>query len=102
MNSYRKLIRMFQEYTSLVKKSTPVLILLFSSVYSTMQIFVYLPWMVQHLIPGLDEKDIGYYSGLIGFAQFFGRALSSYFWGYIADKIGRKRVLIASGILLSS
>ena len=57
--------------------------------------------MVQRLIPGLDEKDIGFYSGLIGFAQFFGRALSSYFWGYIADKIGRKRVLIASGILLT-
>ena len=101
MNSYRKLIRMFQEYISLVKKSTPILILLFSSVYSTMQIFIYLPWQVQHLIPGLDEKDIGFYSGLIGFAQFFGRALSSYFWGYIADKIGRKRVLIASGILLT-
>ena len=92
---------MLQEYISLVKKSTPVLILLFSSVYSTMQIFIYLPYMVQHLIPGLDEKDIGFYSGVIGFAQFFGRALSSYFWGYIADKVGRKRVLIASGILLT-
>ena len=92
---------MFEEYASFLRKSTPILILLFSSVYSTMQIFIYLPWMVQHLIPGLDEKDIGFYSGLIGFAQFFGRALSSYFWGYIADKIGRKRVLIASGILLT-
>ena len=57
--------------------------------------------MVQHIIPELDVRDIGYYSGMIASAQFFGRMLSSYMWGYLADRFGRKSVLIISGTLLA-
>ncbi|KAI6650462.1 Protein ZINC INDUCED FACILITATOR-LIKE 1 isoform X2 [Oopsacas minuta] len=65
------------------------------------QVFPYLPWMVQHLIPDLHEKDIGYYSGLIASFQFVGRILGSFVWGLLADKFGRRIVLIISGVLLA-
>ena len=65
------------------------------------QVFPYLPWMVQHLIPDLVEKDIGYYSGLIASFQFIGRILGSIIWGWLADKFGRRIVLIVSGLLLA-
>ena len=90
-----------KEYFEFLRKSSPVMLLLFSSMYTTMQMFIYLPWMVQHLIPGLDEKDIGNYSGFIGMSQFLGRAISGYLWGYIADRFGWKIVLIVSGIPLA-
>ena len=57
--------------------------------------------MVQHLIPGLEAKDIGYYSGLIASTQFIGRTFGSYPWGCLADRFGRKRVLIVSGLCLT-
>ena len=78
------------------------MISLFSSMYTMVQVFPYLPWMVQHLIPDLAEKDIGYYSGLIASFQFIGRVLGSFIWGWLTDRFGRRIVLIISGLLLAS
>ena len=89
------------KYLLLLKKCSPALISLFSSMYTMVQVFPYLPWMVQHLIPGLEAKDIGYYSGLIASTQFIGRAVGSYSWGWLADRFGRKIVLIVSGLCLA-
>ena len=84
-----------------LKRSAPALVSLFSSMFTMVQVFPYLPWMVQHLIPGLDEKNIGYYSGLIASSQFVGRTFGSFLWGWLADKYGRKIIMISSGILLA-
>ncbi|GER30109.1 zinc induced facilitator-like 1 [Striga asiatica] len=41
-----------------------------------------------------QEEDIGYYAGFIGSTFMLGRALTSVFWGSIADRYGRKPVII--------
>ncbi|EJU00149.1 MFS general substrate transporter [Dacryopinax primogenitus] len=38
-------------------------------------------------------EEVGYYSGLIESAYAFAQFLTSYFWGALSDKIGRKPVL---------
>ncbi|KAB5551625.1 hypothetical protein DKX38_008936 [Salix brachista] len=40
------------------------------------------------------EEDIGYYAGYVGSAFMFGRALTSVLWGMIADRYGRKPVIM--------
>ncbi|XP_057999998.1 protein ZINC INDUCED FACILITATOR-LIKE 1 isoform X4 [Hevea brasiliensis] len=46
------------------------------------------------------EEDIGYYAGYVGSAYMFGRALTSVLWGVIADRYGRKPVIIFGMITL--
>ncbi|KAK3034705.1 hypothetical protein RJ639_032466, partial [Escallonia herrerae] len=40
------------------------------------------------------EEDIGYYAGYVGSSFMLGRALTSFFWGLVADRYGRKPVII--------
>ncbi|MFS7969978.1 putative major facilitator superfamily, MFS transporter superfamily [Helianthus anomalus] len=40
------------------------------------------------------EEDISYYAGFIGSAYMIGRALTSVFWGVVADRYGRKPVIL--------
>ncbi|KAL5720447.1 hypothetical protein ACHQM5_013115 [Ranunculus cassubicifolius] len=40
------------------------------------------------------EEDIGYYVGFVGASFMFGRTLTSALWGVIADRYGRKPVMI--------
>ncbi|RVW44984.1 Protein zinc induced facilitator-like 1 [Vitis vinifera] len=40
------------------------------------------------------EKDIGYYAGYAGASYMFGRALTSILWGMVADRYGRKPVIL--------
>ncbi|PON89738.1 Major facilitator, partial [Trema orientale] len=40
------------------------------------------------------EKDIGYYAGFVGSSFMFGRFLTSFLWGILADRYGRKPVII--------
>jgi MFS family permease len=41
-----------------------------------------------------QEEDIGFYAGFVGASYMFGRALSSVIWGIVADKYGRKPIII--------
>lgn len=41
-----------------------------------------------------SERTIGYYSGMIGAAFGIGQFASSFLWGSISDRIGRKPVLL--------
>ncbi|XP_062174367.1 protein ZINC INDUCED FACILITATOR-LIKE 1-like isoform X2 [Alnus glutinosa] len=40
------------------------------------------------------EEDIGYYAGYVGSSFMLGRALTSVFWGIVADRYGRKPVIV--------
>ncbi|CAN6325722.1 unnamed protein product [Urochloa humidicola] len=40
------------------------------------------------------EEDIGFYAGFVGASCMLGRALTSTIWGMVADRIGRKPVII--------
>ncbi|KAL0428374.1 UNVERIFIED_CONTAM: protein ZINC INDUCED FACILITATOR-LIKE 1 [Sesamum latifolium] len=42
------------------------------------------------------EEDISYYAGYVGSSFMFGRALTSLLWGMVADKYGRKPILIGT------
>ncbi|PON86776.1 hypothetical protein TorRG33x02_174250, partial [Trema orientale] len=44
------------------------------------------------------EEDIAYYAGYVGSAYMLGRALTSVFWGVVADRYGRKPVIILGTI----
>ncbi|KAK9265536.1 hypothetical protein L1049_001719 [Liquidambar formosana] len=47
------------------------------------------------------EEDIGYYAGYVGSAYMFGRALTSVLWGMVADRYGRKPVIMMGTIMVA-
>ncbi|KAF6163899.1 hypothetical protein GIB67_024754 [Kingdonia uniflora] len=57
-------------------------------------LFPFLYFMIRDFHIAKREEDIGYYAGFVGSSFMFGRALTSYFWGVIADRYGRKPVVI--------
>jgi MFS family permease len=66
----------------------------FASAISLSGLFPYVGFMVISLGKAKDENEAGYYSGYIASAMMFGRLVSSFWWGQIADKWGRKPVVI--------
>lgn len=66
----------------------------FASAISLSGLFPYVGFMVIALGKAKDEDEAGYYSGYIASAMMFGRLVSSFWWGQIADKWGRKPVVI--------
>ncbi|KAK6244377.1 hypothetical protein QUC31_010786 [Theobroma cacao] len=57
-------------------------------------LFPFLYFMIRDFNIAKKEEDIGYYAGYVGSAFMFGRALTSVFWGMIADRYGRKPVIM--------
>ncbi|XP_068663237.1 probable peptide/nitrate transporter At3g43790 isoform X2 [Aristolochia californica] len=50
--------------------------------------------MVRDLRIAKRDEDIGYYAGYIGSSYMLGRALTSVLWGMVADRFGRKPVVL--------
>ncbi|CAM8924544.1 unnamed protein product [Rhodiola kirilowii] len=59
-------------------------------------LFPFLYFMIRDFNIAETEEDIGYYAGYVGSSFMFGRALTSVFWGVVADKYGRRPVIIFS------
>ncbi|XP_020254723.1 protein ZINC INDUCED FACILITATOR-LIKE 1-like isoform X1 [Asparagus officinalis] len=57
-------------------------------------LFPFLYFMIRDLHIANRVEDIGFYAGFVGAALMFGRALTSVFWGIVADRWGRKPVII--------
>ncbi|WCJ19141.1 zinc induced facilitator 1 [Euphorbia peplus] len=57
-------------------------------------LFPFLYFMVRDFNVAEREEDIGYYVGYIGASYMIGRTLTSVFWGLVADRYGRKPVII--------
>ncbi|XP_068658242.1 protein ZINC INDUCED FACILITATOR 1-like isoform X1 [Aristolochia californica] len=57
-------------------------------------LFPFLYFMVRDLHIAKREEDIGYYAGYIGSSYMLGRALTSVLWGMVADRFGRKPVVL--------
>ncbi|KAB1225525.1 Protein ZINC INDUCED FACILITATOR-LIKE 1 [Morella rubra] len=57
-------------------------------------LFPFLYFMVRDFHIAKRDEDIGYYAGYIGSSFMLGRALTSVFWGIIADRYGRKPVIV--------
>ncbi|XP_065018373.1 probable peptide/nitrate transporter At3g43790 isoform X1 [Musa acuminata AAA Group] len=59
-------------------------------------LFPFLYFMTQDLHVAKREEDIGFYAGFVGSAFMIGRVLTSVFWGIVADRYGRKPVIVIS------
>ncbi|XP_078152259.1 protein ZINC INDUCED FACILITATOR-LIKE 1-like isoform X4 [Carex rostrata] len=57
-------------------------------------LFPFLYFMIRDLKVAKSEEDIGFYAGFVGASFMFGRALTSTIWGIVADRHGRKPVII--------
>ncbi|KAI3852467.1 hypothetical protein MKX03_017756 [Papaver bracteatum] len=57
-------------------------------------LFPFLYFMIKDFHIAKKEEDIGFYAGFVGSAYMFGRAMTSILWGMIADRYGRKPVII--------
>ncbi|RZC50165.1 hypothetical protein C5167_018589 [Papaver somniferum] len=57
-------------------------------------LFPFLYFMIKDFHVAKKEEDIGFYAGFVGSAYMFGRAITSILWGMIADRYGRKPVII--------
>uniref|UniRef100_A0A2P2PLX2 Major facilitator superfamily (MFS) profile domain-containing protein n=1 Tax=Rhizophora mucronata TaxID=61149 RepID=A0A2P2PLX2_RHIMU len=57
-------------------------------------LFPFVYFMIRDFHISEREEDIGYYAGFVGSAFMFGRASTSFLWGVIADRYGRKPVIL--------
>ncbi|KAF9675265.1 hypothetical protein SADUNF_Sadunf09G0014000 [Salix dunnii] len=65
--------------------------MLFGSFFS----FLFLSfWQIRDFHIAEIEEDIGFYAGFVGSSFMIGRALTSFFWGWLADRYGRKPIIL--------
>ena len=79
----------------------PLCIATFTHSWLLISVFPYSGFMAIFLIPSLDEENAGSYAGLLASAFMIGRATTSYGWGKVADRYGRRFVILTS-LALSS
>ncbi|XP_047974312.1 protein ZINC INDUCED FACILITATOR-LIKE 1-like isoform X1 [Salvia hispanica] len=71
-----------------------VLIIVLSTALTISSLFPFLYFMIRDFHIAKTEEDIGYYAGFVGSSYMLGRAMTSALWGVIADRYGRKPVII--------
>ncbi|KAL8162042.1 hypothetical protein V2J09_013531 [Rumex salicifolius] len=71
-----------------------VWVIVLSSALPISSLFPFLYFMIRDFHIAKREEDTSYYAGYVGSAFMFGRALTSVFWGVVADRYGRKPVII--------
>ncbi|CAL9132214.1 unnamed protein product [Musa acuminata var. zebrina] len=59
-------------------------------------LYPFLYFMIRDLNIAKRAQDIGFFAGFVGSAFMLGRSLTSIFWGMVADRYGRKPVIIIS------
>ncbi|KAL8251500.1 hypothetical protein R6Q59_035193 [Mikania micrantha] len=57
-------------------------------------LFPFLYFMIRDFNIAEKEEDISYYAGFVGSSFMIGRALTSVLWGVVADRYGRKPVIL--------
>uniref|UniRef100_A0A1J3CIH8 Protein ZINC INDUCED FACILITATOR-LIKE 1 n=1 Tax=Noccaea caerulescens TaxID=107243 RepID=A0A1J3CIH8_NOCCA len=57
-------------------------------------LFPFLYFMIGDFDIAKKEEDIGFYAGFVGCSFMLGRTLTSVFWGIVADRYGRKPVIL--------
>lgn len=77
----------------------PLCFLQFCESWNSDSIFAYVGYLVVDFGPeGMTKDEAGLYAGLVAGGCFFGNFLSSYLWGYLSDRYGRKKLLISGAI----
>ncbi|XP_057948421.1 protein ZINC INDUCED FACILITATOR 1-like [Malania oleifera] len=75
-----------------------VWIVVLSAALPISSLFPFLYFMIRDFRIAKKEKDIGYYAGYVGSSFMLGRALTSVLWGVVADRYGRKPVIMIGTI----
>lgn len=57
-------------------------------------LFPFVYFMIRDFHIAKREEDIGFYAGFVGSSFMVGRALTSLFWGVVADRYGRKPIIL--------
>ncbi|PKI40281.1 hypothetical protein CRG98_039306 [Punica granatum] len=57
-------------------------------------LFPFIYFMIRDFHITKREEDIGFYAGFVGSSFMVGRGLTSVFWGMLADRYGRKPVIL--------
>ncbi|KAJ4978516.1 hypothetical protein NE237_009296 [Protea cynaroides] len=77
-----------------------IFIVLLCAALPISSLFPFLYFMIRDFHVAEREEDIGYYAGYVGSAFMFGRALTSVFWGVVADRYGRTRIIMIGTITM--
>ncbi|KAJ7982444.1 protein ZINC INDUCED FACILITATOR-LIKE 1-like [Quillaja saponaria] len=75
-------------------------IIVLSTALPISSLFPFLYFMVRDFHIAKREEDIGSYAGYVGSAFMLGRALTSLLWGIVADRYGRKPVMVIGVIVV--
>eukprot|EP01113_Clastostelium_recurvatum_P032735 TRINITY_DN4241_c0_g1_i7.p1 TRINITY_DN4241_c0_g1~~TRINITY_DN4241_c0_g1_i7.p1 ORF type:complete len:637 (-),score=160.86 TRINITY_DN4241_c0_g1_i7:97-2007(-) len=83
------------------KQLLPLCLVLLTDTINACSLYPYLNFMVQgyHVAP--DDKHVGYYVGVLASSYFLAQFLSSFLWGWLSDRLGR-RVCLLFGLLGST
>ena len=65
-------------------------LILYAATFPQNVLFPFLPFMVAHFNPELPTSELGYRAGVIASAFSVGMVFSSYWFGRLADRYGRK------------
>ncbi|XP_059653701.1 protein ZINC INDUCED FACILITATOR-LIKE 1-like isoform X1 [Cornus florida] len=77
-----------------IKELVSIWIVVLCTALPISSLFPFLYFMIRDFHIAKREEDIGYYAGYVGSSFMLGRALTSVFWGIVADRYGRKPVII--------
>jgi len=76
------------------KKLFIVFSILFCEAFTGGSIFPYVGFMIRDFKLTDDEEKIGYYAGVLASSYFVAQLFSSYMWGYLSDKYGRRPIIL--------
>eukprot|EP00041_Stephanoeca_diplocostata_P003504 m.35176 g.35176 ORF g.35176 m.35176 type:complete len:402 (-) comp14383_c0_seq2:341-1546(-) len=80
-----------------MKKVAALFVLLFANAAVSTSPFPFLPFMVQDL--GVSVEETGSYVGIVAGGMYLGNTASNWLWGIIADKYGRRPVMLFSTVM---
>ncbi|XP_010492148.1 PREDICTED: protein ZINC INDUCED FACILITATOR 1 [Camelina sativa] len=78
-----------------------VWIIVLSTSLPISSLYPFLYYMIDDFGVAKTEKDIGFYAGFVGCSFMLGRALTSVFWGIVADRYGRKPIILLGTISIA-
>ncbi|EFA78366.1 hypothetical protein PPL_09017 [Heterostelium album PN500] len=75
----------------------PFVLLVCEAIGNT-SLFSYIGFMIIHMGVTADEDKVGYYAGFVASSFSFAQFVSSFFWGKMSDKYGRKPILVIGSV----